>query len=147
MGLRIFHGWPLMLDLNLTNLGEYGFDTVQIAQMNASSSQSRIRGNIQDIDNHFSDTPGIMLSFQYWADGGDPIACPNYDADASQVGIVDRDSWYNDADAPFYDNFENVVKGAHLANGSRLRGVRWNHEIGPERFKEDSLVKTPPSQP
>ena len=137
MGLRIFHRWRLLEDLNLTNLSEYGFDSVQLGnQYNTQTATTKVSTDIRNVDNHFDDTVGIVPSFQYWADGGDPIACPNYNASASKVGIVARDGWYNNAGSEFYDHFERFVRNVFEAHGSRIKGVRWNHEIGAERFKE-----------
>ena len=137
MGIRIFHRWHLMEDLDITDPGEYGFDTLQIGQYNTATSMDKIRAEIGRIDDQFTegDDPGIILSFQFWGDGGDPIAIPNYNPVASQVGIIQRDSWYNNPDAPFYNQFKSFLQAAVTGHGSRIKGVRWNHEIGAERFK------------
>ena len=63
---------------------------------------------------------------------------PNtYDRDALQLETYQRESWYNNPNHAFYSDITDIVNYIRNSSraGSRLKGIRWNHEYRPVVWK------------
>lgn len=52
------------------------------------------------------------------------------------INIIDREEWYDNTPHAFYTDLKIRIEEVEELVGSRLVGIRWNHEIAPNLFKE-----------
>lgn len=137
--MKALYGRGILVDLEVHDASEYGFDTFQLAQIHSATDvDDKIDNEVDSIDEWFDvgGTYQLILPIQFW---GDPHACPNYtsaDAASGQVNIIDREEWYDNPCHAFYTNLKTRIEEVRELVGSRLVAVRWNHEIAPNLFKE-----------
>ncbi len=137
--MKALYGRGILVDLEVRDASEYGFDTFQLNQIHSGTDIDDIIGEeVGNIDGWFNagGPYNLILPIQFW---GDPYACPNYtsaSAASGQVNIIDREEWYDNTAHAFYTDLKIRIEEVEELVGCRLVGIRWNHEIAPNLFKE-----------
>ena len=97
------------------------------------------------MDGYFDDTMNFLLPIGFVAAGSPPYGSndilypdpPGHPGPDPVDGIrtIDRESWHDSPNDAFYTNFGSLFAEVASTYSSRFKGVRWNHEIQPWRFK------------
>ena len=139
MAIRMFYGREIFRKLGITDMREYGFNTVQLPMAHSGTPKSELDSKVGVIDRHFQPDPGLVIAINFWnhnpEGSGDPHVCPGYSEGDYPVGKLDREGWYNTPNSPFYCGIKNLIQDMVDYYGNRIKGVRWNHEIPPNMFK------------
>ncbi len=128
--MKLIYGRGIFVDLNITDAGDYGFDTAQLKNLHSGTPVSKVRSEVTNMDNHFDPNLDFVLSFT-------PDGDPRMDG-GSGVGWINRDSWYDNANSTFYEDMEDIFDSVTSEYGDRFKGIRWNHEHRPREFREGS---------
>ena len=140
--MRLVHRPGCLKGQNFSRMGNAGYDTIQYGFRPTDDSGvegvkalwGRLRDSISVFDD--SDDVDIYLALLLENDGR---LFPNhdYDPEAVQLEAFNVDSWYDDSNDQFYRDLESVIRGIgdNERAGSRLKGIRWNHEFRPTAWK------------
>ena len=129
--MRLIYGRGVLMDLDVTDPTDYGFDTFQLANYNNDMPRSDISSEITNMDGYFTDGNDFILSYT-------PLHDLEMGNGGGEEGIdsIQRDGWYDSPSSPFYADMDSLFDWVHSEYGSRFKGMRWNHEHRPRQFKE-----------
>ncbi len=144
--MKLFYGRQLLVSCGIKRPSEYGFGTFQIGQFFSGATQSTLLTQVGDVDAFFNqETVNFVLAIGFHAagsnyHGNNNILYPLPDGhpgplEVDAIGTIDRESWHDNPNHEFYTNFSTLFASAVNTYGTRFKGVRWNHEIQPWRFK------------
>ncbi len=144
--MKLFYGRKLLTELGIRRPSEYGFDTFQIGPFFSGATQSKLLAQVGDVDEYFNqEDVDFVLAIGFEAAGSnyhgnndilypDPPGHPGSE-EVDGIGKIDRESWHDNPSHEFYTNFGTLFASAVNTYGTRFKGVRWNHEVQPWRFK------------
>ncbi len=128
-----------MKGLSIQSLQTYGFDTYQYGATpdRANNVDGLWTAMQSNVSGHFQDWNSLDI---YWALNleGDSHVFPNgYTWNGMQLETYDRNGFYDTPSHQFYSNIRQIVTELRDFSraGTRLKGIRWNHEYGPVVWK------------
>ncbi len=131
--MKLIYGRQLLVDLKIKDIGDYGFDTIQLENMHSTDGLAAVTKALETPDDFFNPDPDFVLSIDLFGDS----RCGE-NSDSREVGCIERDSWYDSTSNAFYHDWGALFELVDIAYGDRFKGVRWNHEYKPAHFKEGS---------
>ncbi len=138
--MRLLHRPASLKGLNIQSLKNQGFDAYQHGfkpedQNNLAAIWSRVTGAVSS----FQDGNQMDIWLALTLEGDDRVFPPpnTHDWKALQLETYQRESWYNNPNHAFYSDIRDIVNYIRNSSraGSRLKGIRWNHEYGPVVWK------------
>ena len=107
--MKLIYGRQLLKDLNITDPGDYGFDTFQFVNMHSNSTLDAVENEVGIVDDYYDRAVDFVLSMDLM---GDPRCGSN--SDSGNRGTIDRDqdeSAYEDVQDNHQDEWINWMDG------------------------------------
>ncbi len=136
--MRLLHRPGSMKNLGIASLRDQGFDTFQSgAKPDEAGGVDDIWTRMQNEVSAFDDEDPLDI---YWALNleGDSHVFPNgYTWKGMQLETYDRNGFYDSPSHQFYSDVRTIVTDLRDSSraGTRLKGIRWNHEYRPVVWK------------
>lgn len=154
--MKLFYGRKVLVDLGIRNITEYGFDTFQIGPFYSGGTISKfneimegVKENEDDgVDEFFVPNANFLIALGFSGRGGhgtNEHVYPNGHPGSNPIngiGSIERECWHDNPNHAFYTSFRTLFNAISEEYESRFKGVRWNHEIQPWRFKLGSAWET-----